>query len=90
MRHLQGPPLIVWDRTNRACTVDLPANQVYQIPESDKLAIAPWFRMLKKAKRWSAVAEDVEPFPEHQREIGKALPADQKKHLFQVAGSKPS
>jgi len=46
-------------------------------------------RMLKKAKRWNAVAEDVQMFPEHQREIGKALPAEQKKHLFEAAGSKP-
>src|SRR5258708_30803353 len=46
-------------------------------------------RMLKKAKRWNTVAEDVQMFPEHQREIGKALPLEQKKHLFEAAGSKP-
>jgi len=45
--------------------------------------------MLKRAKRWNAVAEDVQTFPEHQREVGRALPVEQKKHLFQVAGSKP-
>jgi hypothetical protein len=33
-------------------------------------------RMLKRAKRWNALAEDVETFPEHQREIGKALPVE--------------
>ena len=46
-------------------------------------------RMLKKAKRWNTVAEDVQMFPEHQRAIGKALPLEQKKHLFEAAGSKP-
>ena len=46
-------------------------------------------RMLKKAKRWNTVAEDVQMFPEHQREIGKALPVEHKKHLFEAAGSKP-
>jgi integrase len=46
-------------------------------------------RMLKKAKRWNALAEDVERFPEHQREVGRALPVEQKKQLFQVAGSNP-
>jgi integrase len=46
-------------------------------------------RILKRAKRWNAVAEDVAMFPEHQREVGRALPVEQKKHLFEVAGSNP-
>src|SRR5947208_1651671 len=46
-------------------------------------------RILKKAKRWSAVAEDVQMFPEHQRGISKALPMEQKKHFFETAASKP-
>jgi hypothetical protein len=36
------------------------------------------------------LAEDVEMFPEHKREIGKALPVEEKKRLLQVAASKPS
>jgi integrase len=44
-------------------------------------------RMLKRAKRWAMVAEDVTMFPETSN-IGQALTADQKEHLFEVAGRK--
>lgn len=44
-------------------------------------------RMMKRAKVWNTVAEDVTMFPEHEREVGRALPAET---IFEVAGSKPS
>ena len=46
-------------------------------------------RMLKRAKVWSAVAEDVRTLPERQGAFGKVLPANLKRKLFEVAASKP-
>lgn len=46
-------------------------------------------RMLKRAKVWSAISEDVRALPEHQSAVGKVLPADLKSKLFEVAASKP-
>ena len=45
-------------------------------------------RMLKRAKVWAAVDEDVRMFPERAREIGRALTAEQKQLLFEVAATK--
>jgi hypothetical protein len=39
-------------------------------------------RMLKRAKVWAAVDEDVKAFPEHAREVGKVLTVEQKRLLF--------
>jgi len=39
-------------------------------------------RMLKRAKVWAAVDEDVKAFPEHARTVGKVLTAEQKRLLF--------
>lgn len=47
-------------------------------------------RMLKRAKVWSSISEDVRTFPEHARNIGRVLDAEQKTRLFQVAGCNPS
>jgi integrase len=44
-------------------------------------------RMLKRAKVWTAIAEDVKTLPERQGEVGKALPEELKRKLFEVAAS---
>jgi len=46
-------------------------------------------RMLKRAKVWTAIAEDVKQLPEGQRTVGKVLPADLKRKLFETAASRP-
>ncbi|MDE3196413.1 MAG: tyrosine-type recombinase/integrase [Acidobacteriota bacterium] len=46
-------------------------------------------RMLKRAKVWNAIAEDVRTLPERQKTVGKALPADLKRKLFETAASRP-
>jgi len=46
-------------------------------------------RMLKRAKVWNAIAEDVRALPERQGTVGKVLPAELKRKLFEVAASKP-
>jgi integrase len=46
-------------------------------------------RMLKRAKVWNAISEDVKALPERQEEVGKALPADLKRKLFETAASRP-
>ena len=45
--------------------------------------------MLKRAKVWSAIAEDVRALPERQGAVGKVIPADLKRMLFETAASKP-
>jgi integrase len=46
-------------------------------------------RMLKRAKIWNAIAEDVRALPERQNAVGRVLPADLKRKLFETAASKP-
>lgn len=46
-------------------------------------------RMLKRAKVWNAIAEDVKALPERQEALGRALPAELKRKLFEAAASKP-
>ena len=46
-------------------------------------------RMLKKAKRWTLLSEDVTRYPEASH-IGRALTVEEKKCLFLTAGQKPS
>jgi len=46
-------------------------------------------RMLKRAKVWNAISEDVKALPERQDVVGKVLPADLKRKLFEVAASRP-
>jgi integrase len=46
-------------------------------------------RILKRAKVWNAIAEDVKALPERQGVVGKVLPADLKRMLFETAGSRP-
>jgi len=46
-------------------------------------------RMLKRAKVWNAISEDVKALPEREESVGKVLPADLKRRLFETAGSKP-
>jgi integrase len=45
-------------------------------------------RMLKRAKVWNAIAEDVKPLPERQEAVGKVLPSELKLMLFETAASK--
>jgi integrase len=46
-------------------------------------------RMLKRAKVWAAIAEDVRSLPERAGAVGKALPAALKRKLFETAASNP-
>jgi integrase len=46
-------------------------------------------RMLKRAKVWNAISEDVKALPERHGDVGKVLPADLKLKLFETAASKP-
>jgi integrase len=46
-------------------------------------------RMLKRAKVWNTIAEDVKPLPEHSSNVGRVLTGDQKRTLFEAAASKP-
>ncbi|HXS96457.1 MAG TPA: tyrosine-type recombinase/integrase [Candidatus Limnocylindrales bacterium] len=46
-------------------------------------------RMLKRAKVWNAISEDVKALPERQGAVGKVLPSDLKRMLFDTAASKP-
>ena len=45
-------------------------------------------RMLKRAKRWSAISEDIRPLRE-PRSIGRAMTHDEKLRLLRTAGSNP-
>jgi integrase len=44
--------------------------------------------MLKRAKRWNLIAEDVHNLPENRAVIGRALPVEDKGRLFETAASK--
>lgn len=46
-------------------------------------------RMLKRAKVWNAISEDVKALPEQQGAVGKVLPPDLKRKLFETAASRP-
>jgi integrase len=45
--------------------------------------------LLKRAKTWTLVADDVRLFPKRPRIIPKVLSQEQKAHLFRVASSRP-
>jgi hypothetical protein len=45
--------------------------------------------MLKRAKVWNVLAEDVKALPERQGAVGKILSAELKRKLFETAASKP-
>ena len=53
------------------------------------MEVAVLRRMLKKAKRWAMLAEDVTMYSETSH-IGRALAAEEKKGLFQTAPKKPA
>jgi integrase len=44
--------------------------------------------LLKRAKVWNAIAEDVKMLPESGRTIAKVLTAEQKRRLFEIAASR--
>jgi integrase len=46
-------------------------------------------QVLKRAKRWSVIADEVSNLPENQNIVGRVLTREQKVHLFRTAGSKP-
>ncbi len=45
--------------------------------------------VLKRARRWSAIADDVQNLPEAQDVIGRVLTREQKANLFTVASARP-
>ena len=47
-------------------------------------------QMLKRAKRWKFLNDDVKPLPENTGAPKDVLTAEQKALLFQTAGSKPA
>jgi integrase len=46
-------------------------------------------RMLKRAKVWNAISEDVKALPEERGSVAKVLPPDLKRKLFEIAASRP-
>jgi integrase len=46
-------------------------------------------RMLKRAKVWNAISEDVKALPEDRGAVAKVLPPDLKRKLFEIAASRP-
>jgi integrase len=46
-------------------------------------------RMLKRAKVWNAISEDVKALPEQHGAVGRALPPDLKRKLFETVASRP-
>ena len=52
------------------------------------MEIAVLSRMLRKAKLWLALADDIKRFPEESH-IGRALTAEEKVRLFETAGQRP-
>ncbi len=46
-------------------------------------------RMLKRAKVWAILAEDVRMFPEHNQPVARVLTREQKQTLFETAASCP-
>jgi integrase len=46
-------------------------------------------RMLKRAKVWNAISEDVKTLPEQRGAVAKVLPPDLKRKLFETAASRP-
>ncbi|MGO9965757.1 MAG: tyrosine-type recombinase/integrase [Bryobacteraceae bacterium] len=46
-------------------------------------------QILKRAKRWSIIADDVANLPENQNVVGRALTLEQKLLLFRTAASRP-
>ena len=46
-------------------------------------------RMLKRAKVWNAISEDVKALPEDRGAVAKVLPPDLKRKLFETAASRP-
>jgi integrase len=45
-------------------------------------------QVLKRAKRWSVIADEVSNLPENQNVVGRVLSHEQKVHLFRTAASK--
>jgi len=46
-------------------------------------------QVLKRAKRWSVIADDVKNLPENENVVGRALTKELKLHLFRMAASRP-
>jgi integrase len=44
--------------------------------------------MLKRAKRWNQIADDVHNLPENHAVVGRALPVEDKVRLFETAASR--
>lgn len=46
-------------------------------------------QILKRARRWATIADDVANLPENQNVVGRVLTHEQKLHLFRTAASNP-
>lgn len=47
-------------------------------------------QVLKRAKRWAVIADDVKNLPENENVVGRAIPNELKIHLFRTAASRPA
>jgi integrase len=47
-------------------------------------------QVLKRAKRWAMIADDVQSMPEHRNAVGRVMTQEEKLKLFRTASSKPS
>ena len=58
-------------------------------PRTVNMEVGVLSRMLRRAKVWNAIAEDVRSLPEPVHQIGRVLTQSQKRKLFQTAASRP-
>jgi integrase len=58
-------------------------------PRTVNMEVSVLRRLLKRAKVWAALAEDVRMFPERGNTIARVLTGDQKRLLFDVAANHP-
>ena len=47
-------------------------------------------QVLKRAKRWSVIADDVHNLPENRNVVGKVMTLAEKQKLFRTAATRPS
>ena len=57
-------------------------------PRTVNMEVGVLRRMLRRAKVWNTVAEDVRMFPEHGAPVARVLTAEQKHTLFETAASR--
>lgn len=57
-------------------------------PRTINMEVSVLRRMLKRGKVWAALAEDVRMFPERGRPVARVLSVEDKRRLFEAAGSR--